>query len=71
MDPNHWKLVEVIHNERLQEAAKARHFRETSVPGSGWQKRVLRNLGSFLVASGQKLGQRAQSDPVRPILNES
>jgi hypothetical protein len=71
MDPNFWRLAEVIHNERLQEAAKARYFRETGLPGSGWQKRVLRNLGSFLVASGQKLGQRAQSDPVRPIPREA
>ena len=63
MEPNLFKLTQVRHTERLQEAATAQHFNKVGIPMPGLQKRALRSLGSFLIASGLKLKAQALSTP--------
>ena len=69
MDPNLFKLTQVRHAERLQEAATAQHFNMAGIPKPGLQKRALRSLGNFLIASGQKLKAKALSNPPNPAFS--
>lgn len=70
MDPNLFKLTNVRHHERLQNAATARHFRQVGLPKPGLQKRALRSLGGLLIASGQKLKAQTQSNTATPAFGE-
>ncbi|NIP25965.1 MAG: hypothetical protein GWO38_19635 [Phycisphaerae bacterium] len=70
MDPNLFKLTNVRHNERLQNAATARHFRQAGLPKPGLQERALQSLGGLLVALGQKLKALPQSNTATPAFGE-
>ncbi len=70
MDPNLFKLTQVRHTERLQEAATMQHFNRVGISKPGLQERALRSLGSFLIASGQKLKAQTQSNPPIPAFSE-
>ena len=69
MDPNLLRLARLLHEERLQEVAQARYFREVGMPGPSLQKRVLLSLSNFLIASGQKLKRWYQTEATEPILH--
>lgn len=71
MDLNSSKLANIIYQERLQEAAMARHIRENGTPSPSLQKRLLSSLGSFLITSGQKLKAHTQANPTTSILEWS
>jgi hypothetical protein len=64
MDPNLFKLANIIHQERLQEAAAGRHARRAETPSSG----LLQRAGEFLIAAGQKLKARGQPNAAASIL---
>ena len=55
MDPNIFKLAEVIHAERLQTAAQERRFRPAAIAGPGLRDKALSKLGGLLISLGQWL----------------
>lgn len=55
MDPNLFKLAELRHQERLQEAENARRFQGVRPTKSDLRKSIQAGLGSLLIGVGQKL----------------
>jgi hypothetical protein len=55
------QLSQVVHAERLQEAARLRHLNETGTTRSNLSERLLPGLGQALISLGHKLKAQSQS----------
>jgi hypothetical protein len=66
MDPNVFKLTEVIHTERLQQAANQRRFRKFATRKLSLRQYLLLHPGNLLISLGQWLQARPQSK-VAPV----
>lgn len=58
--------LKLRYRERLQEAASCRPFKQAGADSPSLRERVLLNLGTYLISSGQKLKARYQSDSAGP-----